>query len=370
MVRAITIALGLFTLLSLAPTAHAQQLTLLDFSRDGCPPCRQMEPVVARLESEGFQVQRINGSRSPEVAQRFGVDRFPTFIVMAGQAGGEASRRGDVVRVAAADDGRFRAARRSAVPPTFRDSAILPVSHSNPAQGRPPEIDVPGAPGGQITCRSLRHNPPRPTATPCSAPRSGSRSQDATGHSFGTGTIVDARGGEALVLTCAHLFRDGEGNQINDPQSVTAELYQSGDTGLQVVERVPVHRIHSCNFRQRRGAGQHPPARRGPPGPHRLVERPLATGRPGRHRRLQQGGGPDRRDRPGHGHQPVSGPVERHRQRRPARRSQRRRPLLDPGRAGRRLQQRGLPRQRGHLRRPGVDPCRVRQARAPGHLPR
>ncbi len=37
------------------------------------------------------------------------------------------------------------------------------------------------------------------------------RIKDATGQSFGTGTIIDARQGEALILTCGHLFRDSRG---------------------------------------------------------------------------------------------------------------------------------------------------------------
>lgn len=35
--------------------------------------------------------------------------------------------------------------------------------------------------------------------------------EDPQGHSFGTGTIIDAQGDEALVLTCGHIFRDSEG---------------------------------------------------------------------------------------------------------------------------------------------------------------
>jgi hypothetical protein len=38
------------------------------------------------------------------------------------------------------------------------------------------------------------------------------RIQDPQGHSCGSGTIIDARGGEALILTCGHLFRDSDGN--------------------------------------------------------------------------------------------------------------------------------------------------------------
>jgi hypothetical protein len=35
--------------------------------------------------------------------------------------------------------------------------------------------------------------------------------EDANGSSAGTGTIVDARDGAALLLTCGHLFRESAG---------------------------------------------------------------------------------------------------------------------------------------------------------------
>jgi hypothetical protein len=37
------------------------------------------------------------------------------------------------------------------------------------------------------------------------------RVEDAGGHSCGSGTIIDARNGKALILTCGHIFRDSQG---------------------------------------------------------------------------------------------------------------------------------------------------------------
>ncbi|HBT77743.1 MAG TPA: hypothetical protein DEB39_12655 [Planctomycetaceae bacterium] len=37
------------------------------------------------------------------------------------------------------------------------------------------------------------------------------RVDDATGHSWGTGTIIDAKSGQALILTCGHIFRESQG---------------------------------------------------------------------------------------------------------------------------------------------------------------
>ena len=35
--------------------------------------------------------------------------------------------------------------------------------------------------------------------------------EDRDGFSYGSGTIIIARQGEALVLTCGHIFRDSQG---------------------------------------------------------------------------------------------------------------------------------------------------------------
>ena len=46
------------------------------------------------------------------------------------------------------------------------------------------------------------------------------RIDDARGHSFGAGTIIDTHGDEALVLTCGHIFRESDGRG-----EITVDLY-------------------------------------------------------------------------------------------------------------------------------------------------
>ena len=60
------------------------------------------------------------------------------------------------------------------------------------------------------------------------------RVDDANGHSYGTGTIIDARSGEALVITCGHLFRDSQGKG-----PVMVELFEATPEGVRVVAQVP-----------------------------------------------------------------------------------------------------------------------------------
>jgi S1-C subfamily serine protease len=53
--------------------------------------------------------------------------------------------------------------------------------------------------------------------------------EDAQGRSFGTGTVVDTRSGEALVVTCAHLFRETKGKA-----PVKADLYEAAGDGVRL----------------------------------------------------------------------------------------------------------------------------------------
>src|SRR5207248_7513182 len=44
--------------------------------------------------------------------------------------------------------------------------------------------------------------------------------EDATGYSFGTGTMIDTHENEALVVTCGHLFRESKGKG-----KITADVF-------------------------------------------------------------------------------------------------------------------------------------------------
>jgi hypothetical protein len=57
------------------------------------------------------------------------------------------------------------------------------------------------------------------------------RIEDPDGRSCGSGTIIHSRNGEALVLTCGHIFRDSKGKG-----RITVELFGAGSTEPQQVE--------------------------------------------------------------------------------------------------------------------------------------
>ncbi|MEM6328887.1 MAG: trypsin-like peptidase domain-containing protein [Planctomycetota bacterium] len=240
----------------LAGRADAQQAVLLDFWLPTCGPCRQMDPIVDRLKAEGFPVRRVDGSRERDLAQRFGVDRYPTFVLV---SGGREVRR--VVGKLGYTQMRQLLASAGAAPSVAsRSAAVVPATFGEPSRGEAafqvggdlgpaPEITIPGQPPAAAAGT-------RPAAPTLARPAGGQpaaggppverllsvsvrlRVEDPQGNSFGTGTIIDARQGEALVLTCAHLFRDAApGDAGTSAGSIVAELFRPTPAGVVAAER-------------------------------------------------------------------------------------------------------------------------------------
>ncbi len=77
--------------------------------------------------------------------------------------------------------------------PATGGSEISPPMHGHPCRcGNYPARGIP--PDAKLIAASVRL-----------------RIEDPNGNSCGSGTIIDARGGDALILTCGHIFRDSQG---------------------------------------------------------------------------------------------------------------------------------------------------------------
>ncbi len=188
----------------------AGDTVLLQFSADWCAPCRAMGPTVEALAAKGYPVRKVNVDRERALAQRHGVTSLPTFVMLDGGrevgriVGGASLAQLEQMCQAAADangsEVRHAAVAGSRPDNRTADSAavpVVPVSATLPAGG-PGGWNGPGAvqpvADDQLIAATVRL-----------------RIQDPQGHSSGTGTLIDARGGEALILTCGHIFRDSQG---------------------------------------------------------------------------------------------------------------------------------------------------------------
>lgn len=195
---------------------------LLDFYADWCGPCRQMSPVVHQLQSAGYPIRKVNVDQERELAARFHISDIPCFVlVVDGRevkrvAGGQSRQQLEAMFAAAGVKRRSGAVTR-AQSPDDTGPVDFPALPSDPL-GSPPPQDVPRRPNvaPAVADHVEPANEPLRVESDAILRRLMAASvrikiDDGGGNSVGSGTIIDARDGEALVLTCGHIFRDSKG---------------------------------------------------------------------------------------------------------------------------------------------------------------
>jgi thiol-disulfide isomerase/thioredoxin len=218
-----------------AAAAMAGDVLLLDFAASWCGPCRQMAPIVNEIAAAGWMVRHVDVDREVDLVRRFGVTGVPCYVLLvkgheAGRVNGATTRAeleqllassaaplggraAEVADHAPVDPGiplpLSPAASPLATepPPAMASANVLPdaLPPAPPAAAAPdaPPAEPPPAAVGSPPRDALGHGLMAATAR--------LRVEDASGVSWGTGTVIDCRQGEALILTCGHIFRDSEG---------------------------------------------------------------------------------------------------------------------------------------------------------------
>ena len=201
-------------LLLLTAFSSPGETVLLEFTTTGCAPCQAMQPVVQRLQREKYPVRQVNIAVDRQLASRFRVYQVPCFVMVVNGR--------EVERLVGATSYqrlltmiRAGMGRASSSPPENRVS--VPVSIQPPAI-RPAETLV--RPTSVVTPRTSVSPQQRALAATVRL-----RVEDTGGTSFGTGTVIDSHGTEALVLTCGHLFRDSRG-----AGKIQVDLFVNGTT--------------------------------------------------------------------------------------------------------------------------------------------
>ena len=192
------------------------ETVLLDFSADWCAPCRSMEPTINQLTTAGYPVRRVNIDRDPSLAQKFHVQNIPCFVLLVD--GREVDRQvgpsdvdhfKDMFKRANVAANKVAAGASRAQSPDSAAAVPLPAVRGEPLLMNPRRLD----------------NAARAVASAVAKPNTGSpadsamfvsasvrlKIEDAKGNSYGSGTIIDAGAGEALILTCGHVFRESQG---------------------------------------------------------------------------------------------------------------------------------------------------------------
>lgn len=223
-----------------AAAAETPDVELLDFTASYCQPCQQMVPVLQKMERDQFPIRKIDITEEHELARQFKVDLIPTLVLMV--EGKEVKRFVGLTDEAELRREMNRAARqlaesRGAVPRSQEQMvAALPaaaktepdksVDAATPEDSRSSVKDIfrgllgGGARPTAFEYPTLRAQSPDESAeVPAGldaafaatvrvrvegvSTKNGTRVQD-----VGTGTIVYSAPGQAIILTCAHVFMD------------------------------------------------------------------------------------------------------------------------------------------------------------------
>jgi thiol-disulfide isomerase/thioredoxin len=256
--------------LGLASLAAApQQDVLYDFYSTSCGPCQMMMPIVERLHAEGLPVVKINISERPDLAQRFGIQVIPTFVLIIGgqertrisgmqdestlrgmlaqipqrapRPSAQPARVGRSLPVRLADDetkpkwdfhlplppfasknnGMVQIDTPNSGPNSSpRSDTVLADADETPrAKSRrsdiPSNADAPLTNGQDSVVRGAAPRyagepdaGPDPFNMPMLASSARIRVTDEGGVYFGSGVVIDGTAGKSIVLTCGHVLRD------------------------------------------------------------------------------------------------------------------------------------------------------------------
>jgi thiol-disulfide isomerase/thioredoxin len=224
-----------------AAAARSGEVLLLDFSASWCGPCRQMAPLVTEIKTAGWVVRHVDVDSETDVVRRFGVTGVPCYILLVkghevGRINGATTRSEleALLAKAAAPLGATPlaataapAAEQPQIPgmplpvasasgPLATESSAPPAAVASlPPRALPAATEpLPNPPSSSLPA-AVGHQPDTATRADLEGKLLSAtarlRVEDTAGVSWATGTVIDCRQGEALILTCGHVFRDSQG---------------------------------------------------------------------------------------------------------------------------------------------------------------
>ncbi len=248
--------------LMLASVLGAEDVTLVQFSAGWCDHCQKMRSTVRRLEADGYPLRHVDVDQQKEMINTHRVRALPTFILMRDgvelkriegevsyaqlaqmveatgfrrpqrpTAAGAQADRETIIRAQSPNAGRPKGllssalerltgkpSDRTAQPTSTGPTSTGPTS-TGPTSTGPTSTGPTSTGPTRAAMRAPEQASPEQLALRASVKL---RIEDETGYSFGSGTIIDTHGEDALVLTCGHIFRESAGKgaievQIHTP---------------------------------------------------------------------------------------------------------------------------------------------------------
>ncbi len=196
-----------------ARPVSAGDMKFLFFGSSHCTACVGIKPRIDALRDKGnWPITYIDADVDIQQAQKFQIQSLPTFVLLID--GKEFDRfiggadpkivEEKILDLHARAIEFLKSSSSSALSSASPVSTFAPAPSfsQNPPQNAQIAQPIPSTGGNEVG--------PKPKNRYIAASVR-IRANDPTGLSTGTGTIIDTRDGEALILTCAHIFRDSQG---------------------------------------------------------------------------------------------------------------------------------------------------------------
>ena len=173
---------------------------VLEFSGPGCLACQRMSPMVEKLKRQGYPIRVLDIRRTPRLARQLGVNLLPTFVLI---------EQGRAVKkiVGVTSEQRLRSL-AAAARASSRKSPSKRESGSDPGPSPSARLTGPAGSGAPVVRANSESAADSNAGSGLQSSCVRLRLEQADGHEFASGTIIDSQPGRSIVLTCGHLFRN------------------------------------------------------------------------------------------------------------------------------------------------------------------
>ena len=236
--------------LATCAVSGAPQGELLDFTATWCGPCQQMGPIVDRLHRQGYPVRKVDIDQNRQLAQQYGISSIPAFVLVV---------NGKVVEQTVGMQSEQKLLQMLAripksapdLPPQRQDAPLFVETPASPpanppgnwksAEPKPKRgfFGLPALGGDRASPGPIAKSDSKPivraklddqpilegeilTRDPMVA-STRIRITDNAGVNLGSGTIIESKVGQTLILTCGHIFRN-----FQDDSLIEVDVFTGG----------------------------------------------------------------------------------------------------------------------------------------------